>query len=164
MNDESGRHPERTREGSRDQRSATLVPRSFAGVPAQDDTRRVSALVGTTPAIIIVATCCALPLAWNLIVITTNPTVWADINLSSFRLDLLARTLGYNFGAAIIATAMGLPAGLVLGRGRGWIARAMWFIVPAALFMPSLAFAYGWAELVRASNWLFRPVGLTFFP
>src|SRR3954451_7621523 len=119
MNDESERHPERTREGSRDHGRATSVPRSSAGVPAQDDTWRVSALVGTIPAIVIVAVCCALPLAWILIVIATNPTVWADIHLSSFRLDLLARTLGYNFGAALLASAMGLPAGLVMGRGRG---------------------------------------------
>src|SRR5205809_1107655 len=118
----------------------------------EQDKGRIAALLGTLPAVVIVAICCALPLAWIVIVIGTNPTVWADVHLSSFRLDLLARTLGYNFCAAVLATAMGLPAGLVLGRGRGWIARAMWFIVPAALFMPSLAFAYGWAELVRSAD------------
>jgi ABC-type Fe3+ transport system permease subunit len=40
----------------------------------------------------------------------------------------------------------------------------MWFIVPAALFMPSLAFAYGWAELVRSADRIYRPLGITFFP
>jgi hypothetical protein len=54
---------------------------------------------------------------WIVFVIASNPSVRTDIHPSAFRLDLLLRTLGYNFGAAIIATLMGLPAGLVLGRG-----------------------------------------------
>src|SRR5256714_6828046 len=125
---------------------------------------RASSVLGSAPAIAIVVICCGLPLLWLIVVILSNPSVWWDLHLSSFRLDLLARTLAYNFAAALLATAMGLPAGLVLGRGRGWVARAMWFIVPAALFMPSLAFAYGWAELVRSADRIYRPLGIMFFP
>src|SRR6185436_682680 len=109
------------------------------------------------PSIAIVAICCGLPLLWIVFVIASNPSVRTDIHPSAFRLDLLLRTLGYNFGAAIIATLMGLPAGLVLGRGRGWFARALWFVVPAAMFMPSLAFAYGWSQALRLA-------GITPFP
>lgn len=127
--------------------------------------RRVSSWMLTAfPSLAIVAACCALPIAWIVLLLTTNPSVRADIHLTSFRFDLLARTLGYNISAALIATAMGLPAGLVLGRGRGILARTLWFIIPAALFMPSLAFAYGWAELVRAGERVYRPLGITFFP
>src|SRR5581483_4209582 len=103
----------------------------------------VQAMLSAAPSVLIVALCCGLPLGWIVFVLLANPAVRTDIHLNSFRADLLARTLGYNFSAAVIATAMGLPAGLVLGRGRGWFAKALWFVVPAALFMPSLAFAYG---------------------
>jgi ABC-type Fe3+ transport system permease subunit len=82
-------------------------------------------------------------------VIMASPQVRAELHVTSFRAELLARTIGYNGLAAVIATLMGLPAAFVLGRGRGWIAKAMWVILPAALLMPSLAYAYGWAQFVR---------------
>jgi ABC-type Fe3+ transport system permease subunit len=126
--------------------------------------RFLNTLLPAIPSVVVVGLCCALPLGWIVLILITNPSIGADIHLSSFRLDLLERTLGYNFGAALIATAMGLPAGFVLGRGRGMLARVLWFVVPAALFMPSLAFAYGWAELVRSAAWLYRPLRITFFP
>ncbi len=78
-----------------------------------------------------------------------HPEVRSELALTRFRAELLGRTLGYNGAAAILATAMGLPAGLVLGRGRGRIARLLWVLLPAALLLPSLAYAYGWKQLVR---------------
>jgi ABC-type Fe3+ transport system permease subunit len=88
----------------------------------------------------------------------SHPEVRRELILTHFRANLLFRTLGYNGAAAILATLMGLPAGLVLGRGRGRVVRALWVFLPAALLLPSLAYAYGWKQLVRlgmpAFDWL----------
>ena len=106
-------------------------------------------------------------MAWAILL---HPEVRSEFSLSVFRIQLLGRTLGYNALAAIIATAMGLPAGIVLGRGRGLFSKVLWVLLPAALLLPSLSYAYGWAQLVRMmrNSDLFRPVlhslGITFRP
>jgi ABC-type Fe3+ transport system permease subunit len=101
------------------------------------------------PALLVVAICSALPLLWMTVVLVANPQVRSEFNLTAFRSELLGRTIGYNMLAAVIATAMGLPAAFVLGRGRGLLARILWVALPAALLFPSLSFAYGWSQLVR---------------
>lgn len=116
------------------------------------------------PAAIIVAICCILPLGWMTVVVLKNLSSIGEGHFSAFRMDLLARTLGYNGAAAIIATLMGLPAGLAMGRGRGLLPRLLWAIVPAALFMPSLAFAYSWSQFVRINAEHFRSIGISFAP
>jgi ABC-type Fe3+ transport system permease subunit len=96
--------------------------------------------------------------------ILANPEVRAEFRPDAFRIGLLGRTLGYNMSAALIAAVMGFPAGIVLGRGRGWIARLLWVVLPAALFLPSLSYAYGWAQLVRIIRPSLQPFGITFRP
>jgi ABC-type Fe3+ transport system permease subunit len=105
-----------------------------------------------------------MPLAWMLGAIIANPVVRTELKMTSFRAALLARTLGYNGTAAVIATLMGLPAGIVLGRGRGALAKILWLLLPAALLMPSLSYAYGWSQFVRLTRPFFRPLGVTFIP
>lgn len=117
------------------------------------------------PAVIITAICSGLPLAWMVgAAIFAPPAVRAELHITGFRAELLGRTLGYNGAAAVIATVMGLPGAFVLGRGRGLFARVMWVLLPAALLMPSLSYAYGWAQLARLSRPLLRPLGVTFIP
>jgi ABC-type Fe3+ transport system permease subunit len=123
-----------------------------------------SALLTATPAALIALICCVLPLLWMLAAIIANPDVRSELKMTQFRAALLERTLLYNGAAAIIATAMGLPAGLILGRGRGCFAKILWVILPAALLMPSLSYAYGWSQFVRLSRPFFRPMGITFIP
>jgi len=123
-----------------------------------------SALLIAAPAVLIIVICCAMPLAWMLGAIVANPVVRTELKMTSFRAALLGRTIGYNGAAAIIATAMGLPAGIVLGRGRGWLAKILWLLLPAALLMPSLSYAYGWSQFVRLTRPVFRPLGVTFIP
>ena len=122
--------------------------------------------MGTSlPAILIVGICSGLPLLWMIgAVILASPAVRAEMHLNSFRAELLARTLAYNGVAAVLATLMGLPAAFVLGRGRGWIARLMWVVLPAALLMPSLSYAYGWSQMARICRPMLRPLGVTFIP
>src|SRR5689334_17215190 len=97
-------------------------------------------------------------------IVLANPQVRAEFTFSSFRLSLLGRTLLYNGSVAVIATTMGLPAGYVLGRGRGPLARVLWVLLPAALLLPSLSYAYGWSQFVRISRHLVLPYGVTFRP
>ena len=112
--------------------------------------RELPALVTGLPAILIVFVCSGLPLIWMAgAVIFASPAVRAELHINSFRAQLLARTLGYNGLAALLATLMGLPAAFVLGRGRGIVARLMWVVLPAALLMPSLSYAYGWSQAAR---------------
>ena len=110
---------------------------------------RLAGVLTAAPAAGVAVVCCGLPLLWMAVVLGLNPTVWHEVHLTRWRAALMGRTLGYNAAAAVIATAMGLPAGLVLGRGRGAVAKAMWVVLPAALLMPSLSYAYGWAQFVR---------------
>ena len=108
-----------------------------------------SKAAAAAPALFVVTVCSVLPLAWMGAVVLANPQVRAELAPNSFRLHLMARTLGYNGAAALIATAMGLPAGFVLGRGRGAVARFLWVLLPAALLLPSLSYAYGWSQVFR---------------
>jgi ABC-type Fe3+ transport system permease subunit len=107
------------------------------------------AIFTASPAALIAFVCCVMPLTWMVGAMVLNPEVRHELRLTDFRMQLLERTLGYNGIAAIIATIMGLPAGFVLGRGRGWLARILWVLLPAALLMPSLSYAYGWSQFVR---------------
>lgn len=117
------------------------------------------------PAALIVFVCCAMPLLWMVgAILFASPAVRAELHVNSFRLRLMARTIGYNGAAGVIATLMGLPAAFVLGRGRGWAARTLWIILPAALIMPSLSYAYGWSNLVFLLRPALRPLGITFIP
>ena len=121
-------------------------------------------LLLAAPSVVVVAVCCGLPLAWIVMVLASNPGAWADLRLSGFRLELLARTLGYNALAAALATLMGLPAAFVLGRGRGLASRLMWLIAPGALLMPLLSFQYGWLQAFRLAQPVLREVGIAFVP
>ena len=117
------------------------------------------------PAALIFFVCSGLPLLWMAgAVVLASPAVRAELHVNSFRAHLLARTIGYNGTAGVIATLMGLPAAFVLGRGRGWTARLLWIILPAALLMPSLSYAYGWSQMARILRPALRPLGITFVP
>jgi iron(III) transport system permease protein len=130
-------------------------------------TRRVwvGGFLTALPAVVVFGVCSGLPLLWMVgAVIFASPAVRAELHITSFRAQLLARTIGYNGLAAIIATLMGIPAAFVLGRGRGWLARILWVLLPAALLMPSLSYAYGWSQLARLCRPTLRPLGVTFIP
>src|SRR5436305_8860240 len=103
-----------------------------------DEFPLASRITAALPAATILFLACGLPLAWMAWVILANPEVRREFVPDAFRSALLARTLGYNAGAAVIATAMGLPAAFVLGRGRGLLSRVLWVVIPAALILPSL--------------------------
>ena len=117
-----------------------------------------------SPAILITLICAGIPLLWMLWMLATHRDTWQEFLPSSFRVNLLVKTLLYNGGAGVLATLMGLPAAFVIGRGRGMMSRLLLVLLPAALLMPSLSYAYGWWELVR----LIRPItirwGIGFFP
>ena len=104
-----------------------------------------------TPVGLVVAVCCVLPLAWLLWQILANPSGRRRRAGAASNCDCLARTLAYS-AAAAVATAVVLPAAVVLGRGRGWVATVMWFALPVSLLMPSIAYAYGWSQFLRIAR------------
>src|SRR5207244_11964431 len=88
-----------------------------------------------------------------------NPSPLRARRPASFHWRLLGRTLAYNGSVALIATVAAIPAALVLGRGRGIAAAALWFALPVALLMPSLAYAYGWSQFLRRLGVTLEPAG-----
>ena len=141
-----------------------VVPGMAAVVDRSDDRRpwpaRVTAGLTAAPAVAVAVVCCGMPLAWMAGALCLNPAVWRELELTRWRAGLLGRTLGYNGAAAVIATAMGLPAGLVLGRSRSWLSRVLWVLLPAALLMPSLSYAYGWSQFGRLlREWVYAGSG-----
>jgi ABC-type Fe3+ transport system permease subunit/sugar lactone lactonase YvrE len=111
------------------------------------------------PVPLIVAVCCILPLAWMLWQMVSNPATLRGLIPSGFQLRLLGRTLLYSGSVAAVATLLSLPAALVLGRGRGWAAKVLWFALPVSLLMPSIAYAYGWSQLLRLRHVTLEPGG-----
>ena len=126
--------------------------------------QRWSKLCCAAPAVFVVAICCGVPLLWLLLTVIANPSVLADLSLTTFRAGLLARTLAYNLAVAVLATVLALPMAFVIGRGRGWGAKLLRGVMPAVLFMPFLSFEYGWLQCIRILQPVYRPMGLSFEP
>ncbi|CAN5404523.1 hypothetical protein BH09PLA1_BH09PLA1_01170 [soil metagenome] len=117
-------------------------------------------LVATIIVWLIVGACCIAPILWIVIQLVFNPLALSELRLDSFRVRLISRTLLYNGAAAIVATLLAIPAAIVLGRGRGIFAAALWFVLPISLLLPSLTFAYGWKQWLRLAQFDLEPAGL----
>src|SRR3712207_2869532 len=84
--------------------------------------------------------------------VVTHPAVLSELSWDAFRASLLARTLFYNAAAALLAVTMSLPAAVVVGRGRGVVARCVLFLLPLAVIMPSITYTYGWMQVFRLAG------------
>jgi ABC-type Fe3+ transport system permease subunit/DNA-binding beta-propeller fold protein YncE len=82
----------------------------------------------------------------------STPHALAAIHPFGYHIRLLGRTLLYNFGVAAIATVLALPVAVVLGKGRGWVAGVLAMILPVALLLPSIVYAYGWMQVLRIGD------------
>ena len=122
-------------------------------------------MLWSLPVWFVVLLCCALPLAWMAVQVARVGMVDGGAALvpTGFQLRLLGRTVAYAVAAAALATVLGIPAGLVLGRGRGALSTAIWLLLPAALTLPSITYAYGWSQLVRLASEPLGRVLATFF-
>lgn len=60
----------------------------------------------------------------------------------------------------VVALLLALPVAWSLGRGRGWLASALWLVLPICLLMPSLVIAYGWKQVLRLAGAEFEPKAL----
>jgi DNA-binding beta-propeller fold protein YncE/ABC-type Fe3+ transport system permease subunit len=109
--------------------------------------------------ILIVGVCSGLPLLWLSYQVLRAPGSLAGAFTDAFHLKLLGRTLLYNGAVGVIATVIAIPAAIVLGRGRGWAARGMAVLLPVALLMPSIAYAYGWSQFLRLLDVHLVPAG-----
>ncbi|MBC8107016.1 MAG: hypothetical protein H7Z14_10540, partial [Anaerolineae bacterium] len=123
-----------------------------ATAPQQRDRGRIAS---ASIVWLIVGLCCIAPIVWIVVQLIANPTAMSELRLDPFRIKLIARTIAYNGAAAIVATLLAVPAAIVIGRGRGIFAAALWLILPIALLLPSLTFAYGWSQSIRLLDaWL----------
>lgn len=111
------------------------------------------------PIRVVVLIASGIPLAWLLWQLISRPWIIASAWPDAFRFELLCRTLAYNGLAALIAAILGLPVGIVLGRGRGFIAKLLWIALPVSLLLPSLTYAYGWSQFFRLLDVHFEPAG-----
>ncbi|MGE5611910.1 MAG: 6-bladed beta-propeller, partial [Bacillota bacterium] len=89
-----------------------------------------------------------------------EPRMLAAVRWSSFQWSLLGRTLAYNAGVGMLATGMGLPAAIVIGRGRGVLAGGLSLMLPLVLLMPSIVYTYGWMQVMRLMGLALTPAGL----
>lgn len=103
----------------------------------------------SVPAWVVVFACCVLPLGWMLVQVARHPGSVTRVVPTAFYAGLLGRTLAYSVAVAVLATVLALPAALALGRSRGRFAAALWLLLPAALLMPSVTYAYGWQLFLR---------------
>jgi ABC-type Fe3+ transport system permease subunit/sugar lactone lactonase YvrE len=111
------------------------------------------------PLWLIVGLCCFVPVAWLLAQLVFEPRVLVEARLDRFRAALLGRTVLFNASAAAMAAVLALPAGIVLGRGRGIRATLLWFILPISVLLPSIVLAYGWSQFVRLLGLPLEPAG-----
>jgi ABC-type Fe3+ transport system permease subunit/DNA-binding beta-propeller fold protein YncE len=126
-----------------------MLPVTSAEVPARRPSRREPRVAWSIPVWAVVLTCCALPLGWMAVQVARVADRAGALLPTRFYLGLLGRTLAYSVAAALLATLLAIPAALVLGRGRGPVARALWLLLPATLLLPSITYAYGWSQLLR---------------
>jgi len=106
----------------------------------------------TAAGVLIVLVACVFPLGWIAVSIATFPLRFASIDL-----PLLGLTLLYNLLAAVIAMAIALPIGVVLGKDRFIRTRLLWVIVPTSLLLPSMAMTYGWTQSLRLVGVVLAP-------
>ncbi|HEV8293504.1 MAG TPA: hypothetical protein VGP94_16325, partial [Tepidisphaeraceae bacterium] len=84
--------------------------------------------------------------------ILTHPSAWTSLRPSRFQMSLLARTVFYNGAAAVLATAMAIPAAIVIGRGRGIFSKILILLLPLGLLIPSITYGYGWVQIFRLAR------------
>jgi ABC-type Fe3+ transport system permease subunit len=109
----------------------------------QGTSRRVT-WSATLPLYALIFLTCLAPLLWMAWQLAAHPHLLGSAHWSKWEFSVLGRTLLYNCAAAILATLMALPAAVVIGRGRGWLARILLVIIPIGLVMPSITYTYGW--------------------
>ncbi|HZO17308.1 MAG TPA: hypothetical protein VFB62_28720 [Polyangiaceae bacterium] len=85
---------------------------------------------------------------------TEGLAIWA----SARSWELLARSLGIAVAVTIVALAIGVPIGVLLGRTDVVGRRAAWLLHAFGMFLPPLLLALGWFHLV--GSMLFNAVGL----
>jgi iron(III) transport system permease protein len=98
---------------------------------------------------------CVLPVASLILELLRRPVVTSALLLESRRLGLLYNTTALGLGTALVATLIGVPLGVVLGRvafpAKGLIRIAL----AAPAFIPPYVMALVWVYLGNASGWTY---------
>lgn len=91
---------------------------------------------------LVVLISCGLPLAWMAYQLIVRPEIWREAVPDAFRWWLIARTFGFSVLAGSLATLLAIPIAIALGTS-GRFVRALWFLLPAPLLVPSVVITYG---------------------
>ena len=119
------------------------------------DTSRLAGWWASVPVWAVFGVCCGLPLLWIVLALVLTPEGLSALGPVGFHLRLLGRTLLYNGAVAVLACVIAIPVAIVIGRGRGVFATVLTFVLPAALLLPSVTYAYGWMQVLRiVAQWL----------
>ena len=109
--------------------------------------------------------CCALPMAWMVWALCSSADAWRALHPFEWHMALLGRTLLYGLIVAVMSMVLAWPVAIVLGKGKGVAFGVLGFVLPVALLLPSIVYAYGWVQILWLANgyaqehgWL--PVGV----
>ena len=128
----------------------------MTGRPVRINRSNISNFAWVLPAVVVTCVASGVPIAWVLWVTIAHAS---DLLPGRLDLDLLGWTMAYNTLASVLAVALALPVGWVLGRGRGWVNGLLWVVVPLVLFMPTIALTYGWNQLLGLAGIRLMPAG-----
>jgi DNA-binding beta-propeller fold protein YncE/ABC-type Fe3+ transport system permease subunit len=95
-----------------------------------------------------IAPCCVAPLAWLAWQLAADPRVFVEAWPDAYRATLIVRTLLLNGAAGVLACAVAYPVAVAIGRGRSRLARALWWVTPVPLVLPSLVIGYAWWSIL----------------
>jgi iron(III) transport system permease protein len=120
-------------------------------------------------AVLAFGVCCVLPVAWLFLeLLRRPPAITSELLLDARRRGLLYNTTALGLGAALVATLIGVPLGILLGRvtfpGKAVIRIAL----AAPAFVPPYVMARAWMSLI--SGWIYSlqaavlVLALVFYP
>jgi iron(III) transport system permease protein len=113
--------------------------------------------------------CCVLPVAWLFLeLLRRPPAITSELLFDARRRGLLYNTTALGVGAALVATLIGVPLGILLGRVRFPGKAVLRIALAAPAFVPPYVMALAWMTLV--SGWIYSlqaavlVLALVFYP
>ena len=105
-------------------------------------------------AILAFVVCCVLPVAWTFLeLLRRPPAITSELLLDSRRRGLLYSTTALGVGTSILATLIGVPLGILLGRVSVPGKAVLRIALAAPAFIPPYVMALAWIFL--ASSWIY---------
>jgi len=105
-------------------------------------------------AVLAFVVCCVLPVAWTFLeLLRRPPAITSELLLDARRRGLLYSTTALGVGTSILATLIGVPLGILLGRVTVPAKGVLRIALAAPAFIPPYVMALAWIFL--ASSWIY---------